>query len=193
MSIRALVAGCAVATLLLACRGGEEPAPAEPKSAAPKVGLGGIYLVHGTTVEQETGQSREISGQVLLTAKGDAYTSTFNLETLFPTKEGPIHADVIGKGSGTIEGASLSGTAETQLVMAAVPGVDEDFAFIPRVLGPRIRSKASGHLEPDGTLVIEIESEGIEGERYAPTRTTLRGRPIPAEELAAGRVEVGEE
>jgi hypothetical protein len=59
--------------------------------------------------------------------------------------------------------------------MAAVPGVDTKFAFVPRIVGPRLVSTTVGQLAPDGTLKIEIDNEPAEGQDYAPTRTTLRG------------------
>ncbi len=140
-----------------------------------------MYRVEGTTTVKGTGMEREIKGTVILAQEGNRYTSTFSLETTFPTEEGPIQADVIGKGEGRVEGTSLQGTAETQIVMASVPGIDSGFAFVPRYVGPRIVSTAMGQLEKDGTLLIEIESNPAEGEDYVPTRTTLRGTLVVSE------------
>ena len=45
-----------------------------------------------------------------------------------------MDTDVIGTGDGTVDGRSLRGRAETQLVIASVPGVDTAFAFVPRTV-----------------------------------------------------------
>ena len=119
--------------ILIAC--GPEPDVAAPPPAQAEQeipSIAGTYRVTGFTVEKETGKQREISGTVIMSQEGDHYTSTFNLTTLFPTPDGDLQSDVIGKGEGTIEGRILRGTATTQIVMAQVPGVDAQFAFIPR-------------------------------------------------------------
>ncbi len=153
------------------------PVEATPPDRIPP-SLSGMYRVEGTTTVKGTGIEREIKGTVILAQEGNRYTATFSLATTFPTEEGPIQADVIGKGEGRVEGTSLQGTAETQIVMASVPGIDSGFAFVPRYVGPRIVSTAKGHREKDGTLLIEIESNPAEGEDYLPTRTTLRGTRV---------------
>ena len=168
--------------MLIAC--GSEPDVAAPPPAQAEQGIpsiAGTYRVTGFTVEKETGNQREISGTVIMSQEGDHYTSTFNLTTLFPTPDGALQSDVIGKGEGTIEGRILRGTATTQIVMAQVPGVDAQFAFIPRFVGPRLVSTTSGRLGEDGLLTVEIESDPAEGEAYTPTRTTVSGvRIVPA-------------
>ncbi len=57
---------------------------------------------------------------------------------MFPTPDGSRNTDVIGKGEGTVDGSTLKGTAETQLVMATVSGIDPKFPYLPRVIGARI-------------------------------------------------------
>ncbi len=140
--------------------------------------LSGMYRVKGTTTVIGTGMEREIKGTVILAQEGTRYTATFSLATSFPSETGPIQADIIGKGEGRVDGTSLQGTAETQLVMASVPGIDSAFAFVPRIVGPRIVSTANGERTEDGILLIEIESIPAEGEDYLPTRTTLRGTRV---------------
>jgi hypothetical protein len=139
---------------------------------------GGTYDVIGLTVDQRTGDTRRISGHVVLTKKNDHYAAAAELETDFPTLGGPLRTDVIGTGEGKVERGRLGGTARTQLVIQTVPGVDTDFAFIPREVGPRIRSSWSASLEPDGTLLVELTNRGEEGEKYSPTKTTLRGKRV---------------
>ncbi len=185
MRIRALPKALFVLAGVLALSGcsSESGAPTDattpPVEAAPPdripPSLSGMYRVEGITTVIGTGMEREITGTVILAQEGSRYTTTFSLETSYPTKEGPIQTDVIGKGEGRVDGTSLQGTAETQLVMASVPGIDSGFAFVPRIVGPRIVSTANGERTEDGILLIEIESNPAEGEDYLPTRTTLRG------------------
>ncbi len=114
---------------------------------------------------------------MILSQDGATYTSTFTMKTMFPTPGGAsVDTDVIGTGDGTIDGRNLRGTAQTQLVMASVPGVDTGFAFMPRTVSTRIVSKVRGELRDDGSISLEIESEPAEGEEYVPTRTVLSGR-----------------
>ena len=71
----------------------------------------------------------------------------------------------------------LSGTAETQLVMQTVPGVDTEFAFIPRSVGPRLVSTWSARWVNE-VLVVELANQPAPGEDYTPTKTTLRGKRV---------------
>ncbi len=158
--------------LLLACGSGVEDEGAE---AAPATPIAGRYEVSGVTVSTATGDKREISGTVILAEDGETYTATFDFTTTYPGAEEALPAQVIGKGEGTIDGRTLRGTAQTQLVMATVPGVDPGFAFIPRVVSTRLVSKSVTTIARDGTVQIEIENESAQGEDYARTRTTLRG------------------
>jgi hypothetical protein len=160
----------------LACGQGDRPAAA-PQEAVP---ISGRYDVKGGTVDLEGGHRREIAGQVVLTETGGAYTATFHLNTTYPGAEEALPAEVIGSGEGTVEGRTLRGTAETQLVMATVPGVDPGFAYVPRMVSTRIQSTTLASVADDGTVSIEIENRPAPGEDYAPTKTTLKGRRVAA-------------
>lgn len=156
------------------------PAPAQPETP-PSPGedaWAGTYDVKGLTVDQRSGDTRRIEGHVVLSRKGDGWVAAAQLKTDYPTVGGPVHTDVIGNGEGTWSGGRLAGTAHTQLVIQTVPGVDTDFAYIPRVVGPRLVSDWTARLDRDGTLVVELTNRGEEGEDYAPTRTTLRGHRV---------------
>lgn len=173
----------------LGCGAGEEDPPGEPIQALP---ISGRYEVRGVTVAVESGHKREIAGTVILAAEGDTYISTFDLTTTYPGAEEALPAEVIGKGEGSVKGRTLTGTAQTQLVMATVPGVDPGFAFIPRMVSTRIHSSTTATVAADGTVTVQIESNPAAGERYAPTRTTLRGSRISAagfENVARGAAE----
>ncbi len=174
-AFRLLLALCLVS---LACGGEDASAPAAAPAAP--ASIGGRWAVQGETVE--TGQEehkRDISGTVILDQEGDFYTSTFTMSTMFPTPEGAaLETDVIGKGEGSIQGNAIRGEARTQLVIAGVPGVDPDFAFVPRTTTTRIVSTVEGEFQPDGTIVLRIQSKGEPGEEYRPTRTTLRGKRV---------------
>ena len=89
-----------------------------------------------------------------------------------------MRTDVIGTGEGKPSASGLAGSADTQLVVQTVPGVDTNFAFIPRQVGPKLVSTWTAHLEPDGTLLVELTNHGAEGEVYSPTKTTLRGKRV---------------
>ena len=139
------------------------------------VSVAGLYEVKGTTVEEGGGNKRQISGTIILAEEGSNYTATFSLRTQFPTPDGPVPAEVIGKGQGTIAGDTLEGEAQTQIVVSSVPGVDTQFAFVPRFVGPRVVSKSTAQLHDDGSITVEIRNQPREGEEYTATRTTLRG------------------
>jgi len=148
-------------------------APAAPPSIA------GTYHVSGTTAEKGGDSSRKIEGTIVLTQNGDAYRASFQLSTLYPGAEGEHQAVVIGKGEGKVRGKELVGTAHTQVVVAAIPGVDTNFAFAPRATTTRIESSSKATLAPDGTLVIEIENLPAKGEQsYRPSHTKLTGERI---------------
>ncbi len=170
---------CATA-LAAACDSGPEPGSvdaAHPKAATP---IGGLYEVSGVTRVARTGDEREISGTIILAEEGGRYTATFNLTTFYPVGGEALQAEVIGKGEGTIDGRTLTGTASTQLVVASVPGVDPAFAFIPRTVTTRIQSTAVTEVAPDGGVIIELQNEPVPGEQYEPTRTKLTGRRVSA-------------
>jgi hypothetical protein len=93
---------------------------------------------------------------------------------------------VIGKGSGTIEGRTLRGSAETQLVISTIPGIDPGFAYIPRTTTTRLVSESLTTLTADGSVLILIENSAAPGEFYAPTRTTLQGTWTGAAPIAGG-------
>lgn len=150
--------------------------------------IAGQYEVSGTTIVTATGSQREITGTVILAEEGERYTATFHLTTVFDGASGVMPAEVIGKGSGTINGRELRGTAETQLVISTVPGIDPAFAFIPRTTSTRLQSNSVTSIAADGTVAIQIENAPAEGEDYAPTRTTLRGKRIGAQFAAGGRL-----
>jgi hypothetical protein len=168
-----------LAALLLACSPEPQPgteatteAPGIPADATP---ISGIYDVRGSTVPVNGGDAREIAGTVILREVGSHYSATFKLDTTFPGAAEPLAADVIGSGEGTISGRTLTGSTKTQLVVATVPGVDPDFAFIPRIVGARIVSSSVTELAPDGGVVIELQNRPAEGEDYQPTVTRLSG------------------
>jgi len=168
----------AASILALGCGSSEPAGPeGEPVEALP---IGGRYEVRGATVALESGHKREVAGTIILAEEAGRYISTFNLTTTYPGAEEALPAEVIGKGSGTVEGRTLRGEAETQLVMATVPGIDPGFAFVPRMVSTRIQSSTVATVAADGTVQIEIENQPAPGSDYAPTRTTLRGSRVSA-------------
>jgi len=165
--------------LLLACGGAEEtteaPAAAEASAA---IEVTGRYRVTGVTIGGEDGPQRSIHGYVNLVAdEAGGYKAHVDLETHFPGGE-TAAAQVVGSGEGSLEGRVLDGTASTQLVAATVPGVDVGFAYVPREVGQRIRSRAHAEFFPDGSVHIELENEPGPDETYRPTRTELVGHRV---------------
>lgn len=170
MKARLLVLRSAAVLSLAACGGGNgevEELPATP--------IAGMYEVTGETITPATGDTRSISGKIIIAEEGGRYTATFNLTTTYPGAEEALPAEVIGKGEGLVNDRSLTGTAQTQLVMATVPGIDPGFAFVPRMTSTRIVSKSTARVAADGSVQIQIESQPAEGETYTPTRTILSG------------------
>jgi len=163
----------AAALLVLASA---QPFAEEKKDDDP---FSGTYDVKGTTTDLKSGDTRRIEGHVVLSRKGnDHWAAAAELETDFPTLGGPVRTDVIGTGDGHRKGAGLEGDAHTQLVMQTVPGVDTDFAFIPRQVGPRIVSQWKARVAADGTLLVELSNSPEKGEQYSPTKTSLRGTRV---------------
>ena len=87
-------------------------------------------------------------------------------------------AKEVGKGQGTVKEDVLEGTADTQIVMSTVAGVDASFAYVPRRVSERIVSSSKATVSPDGKVKIEITSRPAEGDTYPPTRTTLEGELV---------------
>lgn len=164
---------------------GAAPEQIEPAKFVP---ISGRYEVEGKTVAIESGYTRAISGTVILAADGDHYTATFDLTTTLPDPDGdePLAAEVIGKGEGSVEGRTLTGIANTQIVAATVPNVDPSFAFIPRSVSTRIVSSSVTHISADGSVRIEIESQPEPGQMYTPTRTILSGMRISSAGVGGG-------
>jgi hypothetical protein len=190
------LAGLAFALLCGACGEAADPAVEAGAEAAGEPArasdLSGVYQVFGSTVDKQTGDTRELFGTVVLRQTEDRFTTSFELKTEYPVEGGSLDADVIGEGSGRVEAGKLDGHTRTQLVLGTVPGVDTGFAFMPRSVGPRIESRTQGSLLPDGTLEFVSENEAASegGQGYRPTRTTLRatriGDPDEADEAMGG-------
>ncbi len=169
---------------LLACGAPEPPQVAAEAEQGEEVPIPGMYRVQGATVDKATGERREISGTVILAVDGDDYTATFHLTTNFPgTGTDPVEAEVIGKGDGKVDGRTLTGVAHTQVVVAGIPGVDPNFAYIPRHVSARLISDSVTTIARNGSVTIQTDSRGEEGEDYAPTRTTLHGSRIASDPL----------
>lgn len=164
-----LCGGCALLALAP-----DRSLAAEPETAG---AASGRYRVAGETVDKATGARREISGTITLQHRGDEYSATFELRTVLPGAHAtPAQAQVLGTGSGRVEGRTLRGTADTQVLSSAVPGVDAGFVGMPRQVSARIRSSSVAEVAADGTITIEIDNEPAKGDAYSPTHTKLKGK-----------------
>jgi hypothetical protein len=180
----------ALSSTLLLCfavscdQGNEAPAP---EAMSEPLEIAGRYELSGETTTPGSDQSRKISGIMMIKQAGDLYTANFEFKTNFPGEGAPVDADVIGVGEGQVKGMHLMGTAQTQIVISAVPGVDTGFAFIPRVVSTRIVSTSIGEFGPGGTLSLQIESHAAEGEKYESTRTKMHGVRIDDGASSSGK------
>jgi hypothetical protein len=181
MATRSLISGlCMAAAFVLACGPESDVASPPPQEAVSAPELAGAYKVSGKTVEMQGGAERDISGTVILSRRGDTFRSSFELATLLPSPQGALHTEVIGIGEGTMgSDGTVRGSAQTQLVVAAMPGIPTQFPFMPRFVGARILSETVTRFGPDNTVEIEIETRAAPGESYRATRTTLKGVLIP--------------
>jgi hypothetical protein len=186
MIVRSSRALPTIILLVLGCGGQDAEVVEEKIEATP---IPGRYEVRGSTVATESGHKRDIEGTIILSEQGGGYTATFDLATTYPGAEAALPAQVIGKGEGTIEGRTLRGTAQTQLVMATVPGVDPGFAFIRPQVSTRLISTTVATIAANGNLSIKIENQPAKGADYAPTRTTLRGSRVSAFGVGGGAIE----
>jgi hypothetical protein len=179
----------ASAALPLACGEAEETPPV---SVAPPVApepLSGLYEVSGVTVDKATGAERGVAGTVIVDVEGGTYTTTFNLATNLPVGGAAQQAELVGKGSGRVADRTLEGTAETQLIVALVPGVDPGFGLLPRHATAQIVNRSKAEIAPDGAVEINIDSEAAPGTNYAPTHTKLSGRRVAAKGVEGLRSE----
>jgi hypothetical protein len=149
-------------------------APVAADDASSATPQSGLYEMSGETVDHTTGVRRPIEGTIVVRVDGARYTTHFEFSTLFPGTDATA-ARVTGTGEGRVEGSRLVGEAHTQLTVAAAPGVDVGFAYVPREVSPRIKSTSTATFFPDGTIRAEIENVAEEGSDYAPTKTTLKG------------------
>lgn len=142
----------------------------------------GIWEIQGTTTVTVTGDVRQAYGRVVLARARDGYATTFNLQTSVLTPEGSRKVDITGSGTGSLQAGVLQGQTESQWLMAAIPGLDPQFAFIPGRLGPRIVSTFEMRpISGSDDYQIEITSVGVAGDagqNYAPTVSTFRAQRV---------------
>jgi hypothetical protein len=180
--------------LLLACSAQTDVAAPGPVSGV----LSGTYSVEGITTPEGADAGRPIAGTLILVEQPNgAYTSSFHLRSSYPGPDGNVETEVIGQGQGLVEGRSLVGTADTQILTAAFPGIDAKFPFLARQYGPRVVSTTQAEFKADGSVTIEIQTHAAEGQDYVPTTTRMvgeRSRPrglagfpaVGAERMARG-------
>ena len=170
---------------LLAC-GSESESPPGAQSETPLL-IEGLYDVKGVTKSTGGSEERRIAGTLIIQQQDDRYTASFELDTTFPGAARPLQAEIIGTGEGSVDGRTLTGTAQMQMIVATVPGVDTGFAYIPRIVGARIVSTSVSEVRPDGSVVIDLENRPAENEDYLPTRTRLTGTRVASTDAVKQR------
>ena len=171
MTARLLLALILVPLLQSGCDSGSH----SDSNATTAGDFSGLYDVGGISEEVGSGNSRELSGTVVLRQEGDRYTATFELDTQFPYGDTRVAATVIGHGEGSVDGSKLTGQTETQVVISTVPGVHPGFAFVPRMVTTSLISASKTQIEDDGSITIELENRAAPGAEYVPTLTRLKG------------------
>jgi hypothetical protein len=177
MAKRHLAAIAAIVLGLTACGPDGSDDSSSGSAGSKEVVFTGTYDVEGKTVEKESGATRAVSGMVIVAQEGDDYTVTFDLDTAYPSPDGPIEAQLIGRGTGKVEGETLRGTARAQIVQAMVSGIDSRFSLLPRHYSPHFTSTTAALLNEDGSITIHIDTAGEESEEFVATHTTLTGTP----------------
>lgn len=168
-----------LAVLSISSAGGcGEQRDAEPAAPTGPIEVSGLYEVSGTTTDPGRDEKRRITGTIVVVQDSDAYTATYELQTTWPSDDGSTSAHVLGFGEGTIEGDRLVGTTHTRLVIATVPGVDAGFAYVPSSVTKALVSDSVSTVGPDGSISIDLQNRGVEGEDYRPTRTRMTGRRV---------------
>jgi len=178
-ALRTILPLCLLISIAVGCGGEDRPNEAGT-TATPD--FGGVYRVTGMTTETTSGTERQIKGIVVMKQDGAGYTATYDMRTGFQsTGEGEgesISVDLIGSGSGVRDGDVLRGTAHTQMVRAAIPGVDAKFPFLPREIGPRIVSTTETRMLPGNVIEVAIETHADDDQTYASTTTIVRGERL---------------
>jgi len=163
-------------TLWGGCGSSDAPDVAANAEVSAVPPISGSYRVTGTTVDRSTGSERVVAGTVIFHAEGDTYTSKFSLATTLFGEGQPQRAEVVGSGEGAVDGRTLRGIAETQMIVALVPGIDPNFGFLPRQATPRMVNATEATIDDRGSIRVVIDSEPQRGETSPPTRTVLRGQ-----------------
>ena len=161
--------------LLVAALVGAGSLLAREDSHAEDAYIGGEYDMHGTITLKESGERRPIAGTLIVDQRGSEYRATYHLRTRVQTEDGLRHADVIGRGEGSVAGAGFQGTSETQLILARAPGAYGAVPYMPRRFGPVLHNETAGSVDEHGVLTIELDYQPGEGGPQNATHTVLRG------------------
>jgi hypothetical protein len=165
MSLRAALSLAAAALL----------ATAAVPSAAEDAEIDGLYEVYGLTTIAATGEQRIAEGKVVVRQGDDGnYVLTVNVQTQIQTPEGWRLVDLTGTGEARRDGEALVGRSELQWLMAAIPGIDPRFAFIPGTVGPL--SSNTFRMVPakkEGVWNVEIQNPGRASDGAGRSSTTM--------------------
>ncbi len=146
--------------------------------------LSGLYYVQGRAVDSETGQSRIAAGTITIQERERGWVSRFEVEMGFDREGGTVSAEVVGTGSGQVDGSMLRGSSTQQLITASVPGVSTRFSMIPRNVGAQIESETTAWIGPDGSIAIEF-SDWNEDSHPSGAIAFLSGSRVESEATSA--------
>jgi len=142
--------------------------------------VSGVYQVHGVTVQAANGLVREIDGIMRLDLEEKSFSTTFELETMYPGPEAVFAASVVGWGQGLIVGDTMAGTVSSRVVRLDEPGEGTSLKLPDEQLV--IMSSSIARFNADGRLQVELQNQPGINQAYSPSVTVLEGErtgPLP--------------
>jgi hypothetical protein len=144
------------------------PTAAASEATSPETGLvSGRYMLQGVTVQASNGQSRAITGTMELRVSDGEYTARYITETVIPGDVVPFEASVVGEGTGVVRGSSMVGT--TTSTIRPDPAEGEGTLQTGAADELRVVSTVISDLKEDGSIVIRLLNEPVEGSDYSPS------------------------
>lgn len=165
-------------SILLAFVGCERADVQEPEASSPTAAaieatspgaqlVSGRYALQGVTVQASDGQSRSISGTMELRVSDGEYVTRYSTRTLIPGDIVPVEASVVGEGTGVVRGGSMVGTLTSTIRLDRAEGEGTTGTGTADEL--QVVSTSMADVKEDGSIVIRLQSEPVEGSDYSPS------------------------